>query len=210
VDTTGGTTYSEPGSSVALPGVMNGENVAVSLDSSASSPTATTVVVFPEQVGGRLTNVAGSTVTLSNRRGSATVFVSSDTKYYEKGTSPSGVSNGEQVVAFGLPDTTTPGALDAQVVAIFGPQPKPQPQPTAAPTPTTAAVTPGVHPGAPQVQPAAPQIPGAPSTTGWNHSGPSGPALTHGSPGGPGNVGGPGPQGGSSGGGFGRPGFGHR
>jgi hypothetical protein len=135
VDTIGGTTYAEPGSSLALPGVVNGENVAVSLDPSASSPTATNVVVFPERVSGRVTNVAGSTITLSNRRGTRTALVSSDTKYYEKGTSPTGVSDGEQIVAFGLPDTSTPGALDAQVVAIFGPQP--QPQPTPPPTPTT-------------------------------------------------------------------------
>jgi hypothetical protein len=203
VDTTGGTTYAEPGTPVALPGVVNGENVAVSLDPSASSPTATKVVVFPERVSGRVTNVAGSTITLSNRRSTETALVSSDTKYYEKGTSPTGVSDGEQIVAFGLPDTSTPGALDAQVVAIFGPQPQPQPRPT-------AAVTPGAQPGGPHVQPAAPQIPSAPSTTSWDHPAPSGAPFTHGPSGGPGNWAGPGPQGASHGGGFGSPGFGHR
>jgi hypothetical protein len=217
VDTTGGTTYAEPGSSVALPGVVNGENVAVSLDPSASNPTATNVVVFPERVSGRVTNVAGSTITLSNRRGTKTALVSSDTKYYEKGTSPTGVSDGEQVVAFGLPDTSTPGALDAQVVAIFGPQPpraEPKPelqrQPTQPPTPATAAVTPGAQPGGPHVPPPTPQIPSAPSATSWNHAAPSGAPFTHGSSGGPGNWGGPGPRGESHGGGLGSPGFGHR
>jgi hypothetical protein len=126
------------------------------------------VVVFPERVSGRVTNVAGSTITLSNRRGTETALVSSDTKYYEKGTSPTGVSDGEQIVAFGLPDTSTPGALDAQVVAIVGPQPTPPP------TPTTAAVTPGAQPDGPHVQPAAPQIPSAPNTTSWNHPAPTG------------------------------------
>jgi hypothetical protein len=208
VDTIGGTTYAEPGSSLALPGVVNGENVAVSLDPSASSPTATNVVVFPERVSGRVTNVAGSTITLSNRRGTRTALVSSDTKYYEKGTSPTGVSDGEQIVAFGLPDTSTPGALDAQVVAIFGPQPRPQPTPP--PTPTTAAVTPGTRPGGPHVQPAAPQITSAPNTTSWNHPAPTGAPFTHGPTGGPGNWSGSGPRGTSHGGGFGSPGFGHR
>jgi hypothetical protein len=210
VDTTGGTTYSEPGSSVALPGVVNGENVAVSLDSSASSPTATNVVVFPERVSGRVTNIAGSTITLSNRRGTHTLIVSSDTKYYEKGTSPTGTSDGEQVIAFGLPDSTMPGALDAQVVAILGPTPQPHPQPTPPPTPTTTAVTPGPQPGGPQDQPATPRVPSAPSTTSWNHSAPSGAAFTHGSPGSPGNPDGPGPRDGSPGGGPGHPGFSHR
>ena len=90
VDTTGATTYSEPGSSVAPPGVYDGENVAVTLDPTASSPTATNVVVFPEKVSGRVTNVAGSTVTLTNRRGTDTVIVSPSTKYYEKGATPTG------------------------------------------------------------------------------------------------------------------------
>ena len=121
VDTTDATTYSEPGSSIAPPGVYDGENVAVTLDPTASSPTATNVVVFPEKVGGRVTNVAGSTVTLTNKRGTDTVIVSSSTKYYEKGASPTAVSNGEVVTVFGLPDAGTPGELDAQVVAIFSP-----------------------------------------------------------------------------------------
>jgi hypothetical protein len=67
--------------------VQDGENVAITLDPSASSPTATNVVVFPERVSGRVSNVAGSTVTLSSRRGTDTVLVSPSTKYYEKGTS---------------------------------------------------------------------------------------------------------------------------
>jgi hypothetical protein len=210
VDTTGGTTYSEPGSSVALPGVVSGENVAVSLDPSATSPTAASVVVLPERSSGRVTNVAGSTVTLSNRHGTHTVLVSSDTKYYEKGTSPTGVSDGDQIVAFGLPDTSTPGALDAQVVAIFGPQPS-QPKPELQPRPT-AAVTPAPQPGVPHVPPAAPQIPSAPNTTSWNQPAPTGAPFTHGPSGGQGkgNWGGPGPQGATHGGGFGSPAFGHR
>ncbi len=38
VDTSGSSTYPEPGNSTTLPGVLHGENVAVTLDPSASSP----------------------------------------------------------------------------------------------------------------------------------------------------------------------------
>jgi hypothetical protein len=210
VDTTSGTSYSEPGTSVAPPGVLQGENVVVTLDPTAPSPTATSVLVFPERVSGRVTNVAGSTITLSTRRGSDTVLVSPGTKYFQKGASPTGVTAGEQVSAFGLPDASAPGDLDAQVVAIFSPaswphphphpqpptpttQPAPAPQPQPQPQqPTTDAVTSGQH-GAPQLQPAAPQPDGTP---GWGHSAPNGASPPHGPSGGPGPAGGPGPRGG--------------
>lgn len=215
VDTTDATTYSEPGNSVAPPGVYDGENVAVTLDPTTSSPTATNVLVFPERVGGRVSNVTGSTVTLTTKRGTDTVIVSPSTKYYQKGANPTGVSAGEGVSVFGLPDSSTPGELDAQVVAIFSPPatPAPQPQPptpqpqqptpspqTTQPQPTTAAVTQWPHAGTPAVQPAAPHSPG-----GW--SAPSGLPATHGAWGGPGAQG---PRGGGNPGGFGGQGFGHR
>jgi hypothetical protein len=69
---TSGTTYSEPETSVVPPGLEDGENVAVNLDSTASSATATDVIVFPERVNGRVRNVAGATVTLTNRHGTHT------------------------------------------------------------------------------------------------------------------------------------------
>ena len=213
VDTTSGTTYSEPGTSVAPPGVLQGENVAVTLDPTAASPTATSVIVFPERVSGRVTNVAGSTIMLSNRHGTDTVLVSSSTKYFQRGARPTGVTDGEQVSAFGLPDATTPGDLDAQVVAVFSdpvaapaaadatttaPAPAPHTQ-----QPTTDAATSGQH-GVPQVQPAAPQ---PNRTPGWDGSPPDGGSFPHGPAGGPGSAGGPGPRGphGSS-----QPGFGGR
>ena len=211
VDTTDATTYSEPGSSIAPPGVYDGENVAVMLEPTASSPTATNVVVFPEELGGRVTNVAGSTVTLTNKRGTDTVVVSPSTKYYEKGASPTALSNGEVVTVFGLPDAGTPGELDAQVVAIFSPAtpPRPQQPPPQQRPATTAAVTQGARIGTPEVQPALPQTPthGAP---GGDWSAPSGPAVPHVPAGSPGTPGTPGPLGGHSPGGFGGHGFGHR
>jgi hypothetical protein len=211
VDTTDATTYSQPGSSIAPPGVYDGENVAVTLDPTASSPTAANVVVFPEELGGRVTNVAGSTVTLITTRGTSTVIVSPSTKYYEKGASPTAVSNGEVVTVFGLPDPGTPGELDAQVVAIFGPgtpPPQPQPQPQQTP-PSTAAVTLGTHAGPPEVRPAVPPTPshGAPGG-GWPAQ--SGPAAPHVPAGSPGAAGTPGPLGGHSPGGFGGQGLGNR
>ncbi len=215
VDTTDATTYAEPGSSIAPPGVYDGENVAVTLDPTTSNPTATNVVVFPERVDGRVTNVAGSTVTLTNKRGADTVILSPSTKYYQKGRTPTGVSNGEGVTVFGLPDPGTPGGLDAQVVAIFSPPVQPQPRPPAPqstqpqppvpqpqPQPTTAAVTQWPRGAAPATQSAAPPTGGWPS--------PSGPSGPRGPQGGPGATGAPGPHSGFGGQGFGEPGFGHR
>jgi hypothetical protein len=213
VDTTDATTYAEPGSSVAPPGVYDGENVAVTLDPTVSSPTATTVVVFPERVDGRVTDVAGSTVTLTNRRGAHTVIVSPGTKYYQKGATPTGVSDGEAVAVFGLPDAGTPGELDAQVVAIFRPpaQSQSQPQPPAPqatqlqPQPPTAAATQWPRGAAPGTPPAAPHTPPNGS---WPI--PSGATAPHGPQGAPGAAGAPGPRGGFGGPGSGGPGFGHR
>jgi hypothetical protein len=214
VDTTDATTYSEPGSSIAPPGVYNGENVAVTLDPTASSPTATSVLVFPERVSGRVANVAGSTVALANKRGTDTVIVSSSTQYYQKDATPTAVSDGEIVTVFGLPDASTPSELDAQVVAIFSPAAQPQPpQPPQPPTqqpeptpPATAAVTQGAQPGKPEPQPTAPKAP--PAGGGW--SAPSGQPAPHGNWSGPGAPGGPVPRGGGSPGGYGGQGFGHR
>ena len=206
VDTTPSTTYSEPGSSVAPPGVLDGKNVAVTLDPTASSPTATNVVVFPERVSGRVANVSGSTLTVTNRRGTDTVLVSPSTKYYEKGTTPTGVSQGELVSAFGVPDSSTRGELDAQVVAIFGPQPptpvtQQQPQPPTPVThpqpvaPTSGAGAPAPHFGTPTVQPGDPES-GGQTPMGWNRPTPNGGTSSHGSWGG---HGGPGGQGGFGG-----------
>ena len=208
VDTTDATTYSEPGGSIAPPGVYNGENVAVTLEPTASSPTAANVVVFPERVGGRVSNVAGSTVTLTNKRGTDTaVVVSASTKYYEKGASPTAVSSGEVVTVWGLPDAGAPGELDAQLVAIFSPATPPQqPQPQPRPQP---AATQDAHAGTPEVQPAVPQTPTRSAPSGeW--SAPDGPAVPHAPTGNPGPAWTPGPLGGHGPGGFGGQGFSQR
>lgn len=230
VDTSSATTYSEPGSSNAPSGVSDGENVAITLDPSAPSPTATNVAVFPERVGGRVTMVVGSTVTLSSARGTETVIVSPSTKYAQKGASPTGVTDGELVSVFGLPDAGTPGALDAQVVAIFSPatppqqqspqpqqpqtqQPQPQQPQTQQPQPqqpATADAAIGGHDGTPAAQPAPTPAPAHNPVPGGNWSAPSGLALPHVPTGSPGAAGAPGPLGAQSPGGFGGHGFSQR
>ena len=193
--------------------MYDGENVAVTLDRGVE-PDGDERGVFPEKVSGRVTNVAGSTVTLTNKRGTDTVIVSPSTKYYEKGATPTAVSDGEVVTVFGLPDAGTPGELDAQVVAIFGPatppQPHPQPaQPSQQPPPTTAAVTQWPRVGNPEVQPAAPHGP-APGATGGELVGPERAVGAPRSVGWSRHSGRSRPRGGGSPGGFGGQGFGHR
>ena len=138
VETPTTTTYSELGNSAALPGVLDGERVAVTLDPSAPSPTALSVTVLPESASGKVTDVSGSIVTVASRWGSRTLVLSPTTTYTEKDATPSGVSDGEFVVASGLPDPTTPSAIDAQrlyiVASPTAPPNSPKPQTTAART----------------------------------------------------------------------------
>ena len=131
VETSATTTYSELGNSASLPGLLDGERVAVTLDPSAPSPTALSVTVLPESASGKVTDVSGSIVTVASRWGSRTVVLGPSTTYTEKDATPSGVSDGEFVVAWGLPDPTTPSAIDAQSVHIVA-SPPAQPQTTAA------------------------------------------------------------------------------
>ena len=181
--------------------------MAVTLDPTAQSPTATNVVVFPERVGGRVTNVAGSTVTLTNTRGTDTVLVSPSTKYYEKGASPTGVSNGEVVTVFGLPHAGTPGELDAAGRRHLQPGASPSPSPAAAAARRAAASvrlgavgTPGSSRPSPNADPRRPGGLVGPGRACGPHV-PTGSAGTAGTPG---------PLSGHSPGGFGVQGFGHR
>jgi hypothetical protein len=159
--------------------------MAVTLDPTASSPTATNVIVVPERVGGRVTNVSGSTLTVTNRHGTETVTVTPDTKYLEKDATPAGVSDGELITAFGLPDPSTPGDVDAKVITIFSPPPQPQPG-----GPDTAPVNQSPYSGPPQGLPGARQVGGGPGTAAWGRptpnvaSSPHGPSGWLGSPGG--------------------------
>ena len=150
--------------------------MAVTLDSTASSPTATNLVVFPEELGGRVATVAGPTVMLTDKRGTDTVIVSPSTKYSQKGADPTGVSDGEVVTVFGLPGAGTPGELDAEVLAISTRRlPRSRrsgcrnANPSSRTPPTTTAVTPGGHVGNPQGQLDVPRTPAhSPGIGGWS------------------------------------------
>lgn len=213
VNTTTTTTYTEPGSAVAPTGVVDGEHVVATLDVRASSPTATSVTVEPERVGGRVSNVSGSTLTVTTRDGTDSVIVTADTKYLEKDATPTGVTAGEIITAFGLPDPSTPGALDAQIISIFSPppaqpvtpapvpqppapqpQPQPQPQPVAASQPQAVApASPPSHSGWTPGQPATPHPDDGQGPVGWGRSTPSqGSPVPHGSANGHGLSGGSG------------------
>jgi hypothetical protein len=164
VDTTGTTAYSELGNSAPLPGVVDGEWVAISLDPLAQAPTATSVTVFPESVGGKVTGVSGSNVTLASRQGARTVLLTPSTTFVQKDAAPTGVSVGELVVAAGLPDPSTPTTLDAQRVFIVTPHTAPnppQPQPTV--TSSTAPFGADHHQPGPQDKPFEPSGGNAPA-----------------------------------------------
>ncbi len=81
----------------------------------------------PESVGGKVTSVSGTSVTLSTRKGTQTVLVGPSTTYSQGSGSPTMVSAGEFVAASGLPDPSVPLTLDAQRVFIFTPPSRPSP-----------------------------------------------------------------------------------
>jgi hypothetical protein len=194
VDTTPSTAYSELGNSTALPGVLDGEWIAVNLDPSNTSPTATSVTVFPDSAGGKVTDVSGSTITLvSPWGGSRSLVVSPSTTYSERNATPSALSDGEVVFGSGLPDPTTPGAIDAQSITIMSPStsayftalpsgerpcpPQPQSAPTAqAPVATAYSAPSGLvshqaQPAQPATGPSPVPAPKGPSPTADPHSG---------------------------------------
>jgi hypothetical protein len=233
VDTTPSTAYAELGNSTALPGVLDGEWVAVNLDPSNTSPTATSVTVFPDSASGKVTDVTGSTITLASPwGGSRSLVVSPSTTYSEKDATPSEVSDGEVVSATGLPDPTTPDAIDAQSVSIVSPSvsaffaalpsgerpcpPQPQSEPTAQPQVATAYSAPSglvshqAQPTPPVGQPSSVPASRGPSPTPYPDSGGFGSAPRGNEfPGhGFGGSGGPGPPGAGHQGGPGA-GFGH-
>jgi hypothetical protein len=184
IDTTASTTYTEVGNSTPLPGVLNGEWVARNLDPSSASPSATSVIVFPESAGGTVTGASGSTIMLASRWGPRTIVVGPGTSYTEKGVTSIDVSDGEFVVASGLPDQSTPGAIDAQNVSIVSPStpvpftaipsgerpcpPQAQVQPTAQPDVTADTTAPsGVVSHQPEAAPSGPPPTSFPSSNGW-------------------------------------------
>jgi hypothetical protein len=225
IDTTSTTTFAEPGAPTAPTGVLVGEDVLVSLDPTATTPTATKVVVLLDRFSGKVTNVTSTSITLSVRRHSTKdVLVSSSTEYFSGKTTATGVTDGEFVTAFGLSDTTTPSELDALFVYI-APTPPVSPKPTNPPVVLPPKPTPGSWTkggtgtgtgggtGAGDHQQGAPTPPAPASTTfspktppagtSGSGNGASGHGGAPGFPGGggPSGQGGPGQGGGFSGGG---------
>jgi hypothetical protein len=210
VVTTPATTYAESGSTTALPGLTDGERVAVRLDPSTATPTATRVTVLLDRLSGRVIGVNGSTVRLAERHGHRTFEVSPATQYIEGGTAATGVADGDFVTAFGMP-AAAPNELVATYVDITAAPAPPRPV-----SPTPAVMPPGSpHGGSwpdpatgPGARPGWTGTPPAPSTTPQptppvgdagrlHHTGGVGP--DNGSSGGPvqgGPHGGPGPSGG--------------
>jgi hypothetical protein len=91
----------------------------VQLDPSDVTPTAVEITVLLDRVSGQVTDVTGTSITLSGPRGTTgDVAISPSTTYYEGKTAATGVTDGEFVTAFGTWDATTPTELDAQFVDI--------------------------------------------------------------------------------------------
>jgi hypothetical protein len=123
VDVTSSTTYSETGTSTAPGGVVAGERVLVTptsgTQSTATTVTAAHVLVELAQIGGTVETVGTGSFTVPTLGGlTLTVDTTGSTTYTENGTTETGVTAGEQVTAFGTPDTTDPSQLDAQFVDI--------------------------------------------------------------------------------------------
>ncbi len=130
VDTTGSTTYSEPGTTLTPTGVTTNEDVLVvpvpgsrttGPAPSAFTVTAKRVVILVERVTGTVQGLTGTGFTLQTW-GTHTVDVitSGSTTYTQDGSTVSGVSPNERVLVVGTPDPTVTGALDAISVHILG------------------------------------------------------------------------------------------
>jgi len=119
IDTATTTTYAETGTLVAPTGVVQGQDVVVRLDPSDATPTAVEVTVILDRVSGQVTDVTGTSITLSGV-GTMTrdVLISSGTTYFDGKTTATGMTDGEFVTAFGTWDTTPLSELDALFVDI--------------------------------------------------------------------------------------------
>ena len=124
VDTPSSTRYSETGTRTAPGGVRDGQRVEVvptgGTSSTATTVTASRVVIVLAQVGGTVGTVTSGTFTVSNPGGLVTtVHTDGTTAYTKDGASASGVTAGERVTAYGTPDTSNPSLLDAEFVDAF-------------------------------------------------------------------------------------------
>ena len=119
IATTTATVLAEVGTPTAPTGLGVGERVGVQLDPTDATPTATKVTILLDRIGGQVSAVSGSTITVSGHRGTTRqVIVSSNTQYFEGSTTVTGVTVGEYISAFGAADAVTPTSVDALFVDI--------------------------------------------------------------------------------------------
>jgi eukaryotic-like serine/threonine-protein kinase len=120
IDTTSTTTFRETGTPTAPTGVTVGETVAVTLDPTATTPTAVHVTVLLDRVSGKVTAVSSTSITLAGPRDAGReIVLSPSTMFFTGQTATSGVTVGEFATAFGTRDTSTPTDLEALFVDIF-------------------------------------------------------------------------------------------
>lgn len=207
IDTTKTTKYAETGTPVAPTGVATGQDVLVSLDPGAATPTAVHVTVILDRVSGKVLKVDGTNIILAGPKDSTRdAVISSGTKYFSGMTTATGVTGGEFVTAFGTKDTSTPTDLDALFVDIYSTSVHPPKSPVVTPTLTNPVGPRHGDNGGWQHAPATlPAVPAAPATVpgtsqptpvagSLGRGGPSVPGIrngnSHGGNGGPGNGGG--------------------
>jgi uncharacterized membrane protein YgcG len=126
IDTTSSTTFTEIGTPVAPVTVPVGERVAVTLDPTATTPTAVRVTVLLDRVSGKVVDVSATSLTLSGARSTTRqAMILASTQYFNGKTAATGVTDGEFVTVFGSRDATTPTELDAFFVDIGATSPNP-------------------------------------------------------------------------------------
>ncbi|MBA3877011.1 MAG: hypothetical protein C0498_08755 [Anaerolinea sp.] len=125
-----GTTYSKSGASISLSDLAVGDQIQFdqTLESNGSYSIDSIAVILPS-VGGTVTAISGSTITIQQRDGtSATVKVTADTTYEVAGTSGKAltdISVGMLLVAEGT--QSSDGSLTAAAVRAFDPSSTPEP-----------------------------------------------------------------------------------
>jgi hypothetical protein len=121
---TSDTTITRAGETIALGDLKVGDQIAFRQDRQADgSYTITAIAVILPSVGGTVTKVDGSTITVERRDGTtATIHVDGDTTYRIAGDDSPALSDikvGDVIIASGT--LRSDGSLDAEAVAVGGP-----------------------------------------------------------------------------------------
>ncbi len=179
IATTHSTRYSESGTPDAPRGMEVGDNAAVQLMSS-SVPTASSVEILLDSARGKVMSIDGSSILLSSGRNRVRqVRVTPTTKYFAPGGSTvSGVTDGEQVVMYGMPVHRNlrvwfVDARGAVPEAPTGSVPPPAtPTGTSSTTTTTSPVVPSIPTVPPSTTSTTTSIPGPDVPPGFQPGGP--------------------------------------